>query len=387
MKNGEMVAAFEREFAAYVGAPYAIALCNGTATLHTALAALIAHEAPARHVHVPPLTMASTSIAVLHAGHVPTFRDVNRATWLMELPEKPEDSFPAIPVALYGLHYPHEGRPVIVDAAQTLQPFRDHQGRSPAFMSYSFQASKILPLGEGGMLVTEDEGLAIRARRFSSLGYKLEAGQPRIDAKMLKHPSFERHRTLGWNYRMNDLTAQEGLRLLGLPLQHALRIRQDAAALYFQAIAGCQWLTPQHVPEGSAHDYWTYALLTDTPERCLALLDAIEKHGGERPYPAWRLTYHEKAFEHLAPVVELGTTEAQNAIPDPEFFGDTGLAWNYGLCFNAESLQPRLLQFQTNDLASAERNAKALRLAIQDVERTQKVSRMFDGTVTGMLCE
>jgi hypothetical protein len=63
----------------------------------------------------------------------------------------------------------------------------------------------------------------------------------------------------------------------------------------------------------------------------------VVAHGGERPYFAWRLSYQEPALRHLAPD---------------------------GTCPVAESLQPRLLQFQANDLASAERNARALRAAI-----------------------
>ena len=75
--------AFERQFAQYVGADYAIAMCNGTATLHTALVAL--GVKPGDRVAVPPLTMASTSIAVLHAGAVPVYVDVDPDTWLMKV--------------------------------------------------------------------------------------------------------------------------------------------------------------------------------------------------------------------------------------------------------------------------------------------------------------
>jgi perosamine synthetase len=374
VKIGETVAAFERAFAEYVGAKYAIALVNGTATLHTALVALGVR--PGNRVAVPPLTMASTTIAVLHAGAVPVFCDVDERTWIMHAAGMPLDwdeltTTALLPVSLYGLHAPF-GPPdeydiaVTDDAAQTL---RRHSGC--AFTSYSFQASKILALGEGGMLVTNDEALATNAREFSSLGYRLAPDQPRIDPKTLKSPDFQRHHSLGWNYRMNDTTAAFGLRQLARA-EFLKEERHDAASCYRNAIAGCNWLTPQHVPNGSTHDYWTFAVATDTPERCLALLDAVEAHGGERPYPAWRLTYHESPFRHLVSPVNVETVPNGGhyfGYPRPDGsgtirthpFGEPG-----GICPIAESLQPRLLQMQTNNLASAARNAAALRKAIAE---------------------
>lgn len=356
MTQSTTVAAFERAFGEYVGAKYAIALCNGTATLHTALVALGVR--PGDRVAVPPLTMSATTLAVLQAGAVPEFMDVGEDMWLFQ-PTFPTDADVWIPVSLYGLHAVFGGGSMVVDAAQTLQPHRPEPTiPGPAFTSYSFQSSKILALGEGGMLVTDDEAVATRAREFSSLGYRMRADQPRIDPAVLKSPTYARHHwTLAFNYRMNEATALKGLCAMDraeLPLigaypatityergLDALReIRQRCATIYRDAIAGCSWLTPQHVPEGWTHDYWTYAVAVDTPERWPVLADAIVRHGGERPYAAWRLTYQEPAFRHLAPD---------------------------GTCPVAESLQPRLMQFQTNNLASAERNADALRKAIREV--------------------
>lgn len=361
MKNGEQVAAFEDAFSQYVGAKYAIALVNGTATLHTALVALGVQ--PGDKVAVPPLTMAATTMAVLQAGGVPVFVDVAPETWLMRDARR-ESGHRRIGVSLYGLHFPGmsimPGIELVDDAAQTLRP---HSGT--AFTSYSFQASKILALGEGGMLVTNDEGLAQAAREFSSLGYRMAANQPRIDPATIKSPTFERHHRMGWNYRMNDLTAMRGLLYLS-EAEEWLATRREAAAMYREAHAGCPWLTPQHVPEGWTHDYWTYAVaavdncglaerisvsvkwqgkeMVQTPNRLRSaaevLADSIVRLGGERPYGAWRITYHEPAFPHLAPG---------------------------GTCPVAESLQPRLLQFQTNNPRSAETNAKALKRAIAEI--------------------
>lgn len=330
MKNGETVATFEKAFSEFVGAGFGIALANGTCTLHTALLALGVE--PGDAVSVPPLTMASTTIAVLHAGAVPQFVDVDPDTWLMQR----RSCDYAIPVSLFGL------RPLdaisnhsVDDAAQTL---RKH-GPS-AFTSYSFQASKIISTGEGGMLVTDSLELATKARELSSLGYRMEATQPRIDSAVLKSPTFNRHHSIGFNYRMNDLTAAEGLKQLA-KASELLAERKQSADLYRQAVRGCAWIRPQLAPDAWEHDYWCYAVALESKALWHPFVEAIERHGGERPYSCWRVTYQEPAFRHLAPG---------------------------GICPNAEDLQPRLVQFQTNNIASAEKNAQALSRAIEELD-------------------
>ena len=327
MNKATGIATLERRFAEYVNARYAIALCNGTATLHTALAAM-GHYG---QVAVPPLTMSATTIAVLHAGCTPVFVDVDPDTWLMQ-PCKTVDV--SIPVSLYGLHYRPYSAWTIDDAAQTLRPHS-----SAAFTSYSFQASKILQVGEGGMLVTDSEAFATRAREFSSLGYRMNPRQPRIDSAVIKHPTYERHHMLGWNYRMNDVTARRAAEELS-QADWLKERRQQCADLYREAVKGCSWITPQHVPKASQHDYWAYAVALESAELWNPFAAAIVAHGGEAPYGAWRLTYQEPAFRHLA---------------EP------------GTCPVAEDLQPRLVQGQTNDVYRCEQNAYAWHAAIKEL--------------------
>lgn len=327
MSNGTAVAAFEKAFAEYVGAEYAIALCNGTSTLHTAVEAVGLYGP----VEVPPLTMSATTMSVLHAGRDVEFADVDPWTWLMQ----PTTAGVRMPVSLLGLHHTRHGSLDIDDAAQTL---RRHSGCG--FTSYSFQASKILPLGEGGMLVTNDERLARDAREFSSLGYRMDPRQPRIDPATLKHPTFPRHHAMGWNYRMSDLVAMKGREML--EMADSLKSnRRTAASFYADAIEGCPWITPQHVPDGWEHDYWAFAVALESADMWEPFVDAVERHGGERPYAAWRLTYQEPAFRHLA---------------------------EDGCCPVAEDLQPRLVLFQTNRVDVARVNADAVALAIRELD-------------------
>lgn len=325
--SGFMVKRFEKAFADLVGAKYAIAMCNGTATLHTALH-VIGVEA-GDIVAVPPLTMASTTMAVLHAGAIPLFVDVDPNYWLMG-PTKG----PSIGVSLYGL----EGDfPCIDDAAQTV---RKHKA---PLTSYSLQSSKILTCGEGGVLTTNDGQQAQTARRFASLGYPLD-GSSNIDVKRLKRPCAVRHVAMGWNYRMSDLQAAVALaQVQRFPTLSMGRV--CAGRLYLQVLqaVGADWACPQGVPKGRAHHFWCFPiLLLENGPDFKTFAAAVERHGGERPYAAWRITYHEPAFRQYEPKAG---------------------------CPVAESLQPRMVQLQTNfpDGGAGERAAVAVGRAIQEL--------------------
>ena len=315
MSYGATVRRLEQAFAKYVGAEYAIAMCNGTATLHIALECL---DMPPL-VTVPPLTMAATSAAILHAALRPWYVDVNPETWVANSPQ-------GISVSLYGAP---AGLCRIDDAAQRLGP---HDPQC-FFTSYSFQNSKHLSAGEGGMLVTNHEELADLARSLSSLGYKLDDRQPRIVKDLIKPPTAVRHINVGWNYRMSDVQAERVLESLGMA-DTILAQRAEAAHLYELACRGCSWITPQ---KGNVA-WWTYAAAVDRPWQDFT--DAIVRHGGERPYGAWRLTYTEPAYQTLPPPGPLPVVEA---------------------------LQPKIVQFQTNNIVSARRNALALQKAIEEL--------------------
>ena len=328
MKHGACVSEFEAAFADCVNAKHAIAMTNGTCTIEVALRAL--GVKPGDQVKTTALTMAATTIAILNVGAVPVYCDVNPDTWLME----PTAGW-TLPVSLYGLHVQGDW-PSVDDAAQTL---RRHGGAQ--FTSYSTQRSKIVNTGEGGVLVTNDSDLADLARSISSLGYRLPGGKSRIDSAAIKSPTYERHHVYpSQNARMNDITAVEGLTQLA-KADTLLLYRFECAALYQEVIRNTSWLTPQLVPDGWRHDYWAFAVACDTPARALQLSEAIVRHGGEKPYPAWLLSFSEPAFRRLDPG------------PDA--------------CPVARSLQPRLIQMQTNSIDSATRNAIALRKAIAEI--------------------
>src|SRR5450830_1219579 len=178
-KNNVFTARLEAKFAATFHREFAVSFVNGTATMHTALAAL--GVKPGEEVIVPPLTMSSPALAVLHHNSVPVFADVDRKTFNISA-----DSIRAnitgktravIVVSLYGLAPDYDqilkicqekGIFLIEDNAQSfLSRYKGKLvGQFGDFASFSFQASKHLTCGEGGMLVTSSEDLAGKARRF-----------------------------------------------------------------------------------------------------------------------------------------------------------------------------------------------------------------------------
>jgi perosamine synthetase len=209
--------------------------------------------------------------------------------------------------------------------------------------------------GEGGILITSDEEFADKVRRFSGLGYTMLKGDPsqgRITKEVIQDPTYERHTSIGWNYRMSELCAAVALAQVER-LDELVEQRVRIAQLYHEAAQGCQWLIPQKVPESYRHSYWTYVLKLEN-EGGFTWHDFRRKYmesGGDGIYAAWQLTYLEPAFREQR--FDAKGHPAQKYAP--------------GLCPVAESIQPRLLQFKTNymDMSIAQQKAEALARTIR----------------------
>ena len=211
----------EKLFAEKFESKYAISFANGTATLHAALAA--AGVGPGDEVIAPPLTMSSTSFAILHCGAAPVYADIDPETFLISAKSIEARVTPRtkaiMPVALYGLPPDMDAinaiaqkhkLAVIEDDAQCF--LGKYKGRTAGALgdmaSFSFQNSKHITCGEGGMVTTSDPDLAAFIRRFSSLGYgnvSAEPGKSKINKSDIVKPDFARHVALGYNYRLSEL--------------------------------------------------------------------------------------------------------------------------------------------------------------------------------------
>lgn len=368
-----MMKRLEETFAKKFGVKYAISHVNGTATMHAALAA--AGVGMGDEVIVPPLTMSATTFAVLHNNAIPVFADVDPETFNIS-PEAIRKCITPrtkaiIPVALYGLSPDIDaimeiakdyGLTVIEDDAQCfLGKYKSrYVGTSAHMSSFSFQSSKHMASGEGGMIVTDDFELATAVRRFSSLGYAgVGAGKGKITKSDIQDPDYERHVLMGWNYRMPELCAAVALAQLER-LDELVQRRIDCSQLFTSVIDNCDWLIPQKVPHGYESSYWAYVVRLAHPTITWhQFRDAYIANGGDGIYAAWQLTYLEPMFREM----QLSGKEV--------FFGkpyrdSAPQVYAHGLCPVAESLQPKLLQFKTNywDFGQAEKQVELLKRTV-----------------------
>ncbi|MGE4232538.1 MAG: DegT/DnrJ/EryC1/StrS family aminotransferase [Bacteriovoracia bacterium] len=367
--NSVFCAKLERAFAERFRCEYAISHVNGTATLHTALAAL--GVGPGDEVIVPPLTMSSPAISVLQNGSIPVFADVDPNTFNIDAKSIRKVITPKtkaiMTVALYGLPPDYDAileicrennLGLIEDNAECF--LGEYKGRLAGeighFASFSFQASKHMTCGEGGILTCNDKDLADKARKFSSLGYaSVDAKKGKISKDDIQDPNYNRHGSLGFNYRMSEVQAAVALGQLER-LEELVGIRLETAKYFDEAIAGSEFLRKQEEPSGYKNSYWAYSLVLQTKEPkkdWYRFRELFKKNGGDPYYAAWKLSYTEPLFQN----------EIQNK-------PGVWQKYNEGLCPNAEFLQPRMIQLKTNywDLGEAKAQAEVLRKTIKEYD-------------------
>lgn len=210
--GGKKIREFEANFAAYHGTKYAIAVNSGTAALHVALAA--AGIGPGDEVITTPYSFTSSASSILMHNAIPIFVDVDLKTFNIKPDEIRKAITPRtkaiIPVHLLGnpaemgeitkIAEEHKLM-VIEDCAQAIGAKYKNKlvGTIGHFGAFSFQETKNIATGEGGMVITNDDGLAERCRLFRNHG----------EAAGSKERSYVSS-VLGWNYRMTEIEAAIG---------------------------------------------------------------------------------------------------------------------------------------------------------------------------------
>jgi dTDP-4-amino-4,6-dideoxygalactose transaminase len=271
--QGPEVAAFEQEFARYVGAPHACAVSNCTTALHLALHVLGVR--PGDEVITVSHSFIATANVVRYCGSTPVFVDIDPLTFnidpsLIEQAITPRTKA-IMPVHQIGMPCDMEailriagrhGLPVVEDAACAIGSEIRTVGRwemvgrpHGTVACFSFHPRKLVTTGDGGMLTTRDPELD---RKFKLLRQHSMSVSDRV-----RHSSssvvFEEYPELGFNYRMTDIQAAVGRVQLGR-LPGMLAHRRHLAARYTSAIAEIPGLTPPHLPDYAETNYQSYAV-------------------------------------------------------------------------------------------------------------------------------
>lgn len=266
--GGRKVREFEEKFAEYHGVDYAIAVNSATAGLHISLAAVGVE--PGDEVIVPPYTFTSTATSVLMHNAIPVFVDVDPRTYCLD-PGKVEDTITPstkiiIPVHLLG--HPAEmdsikriadehGLTVVEDCAQS--PGAKYKGKLVGTIDdlgvFSFQETKNIMTGEGGMVITNDSYLAERCRMVRNHGEAVIEGKGRSYISNI----------IGWNYRMTEIEAAIGIeQLKKLDRFNEIRIRNSKfLSDKLSKIKGIN--TPYEAPD-ILHVYHVYGMAYDEKE-------------------------------------------------------------------------------------------------------------------------
>lgn len=268
--QGPKVQEFEKNVAEHLGARYAVAVTNCTAALHLALLAL--GIGPGDDVLVADYTFPATGHAVLYCGARPVFVDIDPRTYNID-PDRIEENITPSTRAIIPVHT--FGQPAAMDAI--LEVANDHdlaiiedaacalgaryRGRYAGTIGdvgcFSFHARKGITTGEGGMLVTDRDDIAVKARHLAVFG--MTAAWDRERGGTFTIPEFT---DLGYNYKMSDITAAVGVAQMRR-LDTFTERRRELARTWDRYLDGIDGITKPFIDPNTEPVYQSYVALID----------------------------------------------------------------------------------------------------------------------------
>ncbi len=286
---GPFVERFEAAFAERVGSRFAVACASGTAAIHLAL--LVLDVAPGDEVFVPSLTFVASVNPIRYVGGTPVLIDSEASTYNMdpdlvveELDRRARLGQPQ-PRAIELVHlvgHParlgnifeaaeRHGVAVFEDASEALGATYlggDDEGRAVGTIGrlgcFSFNGNKLITTGGGGMVVTDDEGLARRVKHLST--------QARLPGRAYDHDE------VGYNYRLSNLAAALGLAQLE-ELDALLSARRALAGRYDAAIAAIPAVRAAPRAAWADPSFWLYSASLDPTRTDLQRDDLLDAFG------------------------------------------------------------------------------------------------------------
>ena len=264
LTSGPAIEAFEQELAAKVQARHAVAFANGTAALHGATAA--AGLGPGDVLATSALSFVASANCARFVGASAVFVDIDPTTLNLDPKAVPKSvdalvavHYAGLPIDLSALG--HRPRVIIEDAAHSLGADTPdgpvgNCARSDMCM-FSFHPVKAITTAEGGVITTNDDGLADRLRRFRSHG---TVRRPNIGG--WAYDVVE----LAYNYRLTDVQAALGSSQLR-KLERFVSRRRELAARYRDLLADMPLELPPDAPAGFSHGYHLFAIQVDDRRR------------------------------------------------------------------------------------------------------------------------
>jgi perosamine synthetase len=315
--EGPQVKEFEEKFARLIGVKHGIAVANGTAALDIAIEAL--GVGPGDEVILPSFTIVSCLNQILRSGATPVFVDALPDTWNLD-PGGVEAAITTQTKAIIVVHI--YGLPADVDRVKTLadahaipliedsaEAHGQHLegsalGSFGTLSTFSFYSNKLITTGEGGMILSNNDDLAARARELRNLSFNPE--QRFV------------HHTIGWNYRLTAMQAALGLSQMAR-MEDLLAHKQEIGQHYQDLFAGVDELQrPLAKYRGSSNVYWVFglALAPDSALSAQEMMTQLQRRGiGTRPFffPL-----------HQQPVLARFGHDKQAPLPHSEWLGEKG---------------------------------------------------------------
>ena len=271
---GEKVREFEKRFAEFTNTKNAIAVSSGTAAIQIVLESIGIKKDD--EIIVPSFTTMPTIEPILQLGAKPIFVDIDKKTYTIDI-KKIEKSITRktkaiMPVHLYGNPADikqikkicdKRGLKLIEDCAQAHGAFYlgQHVGNFGDAGCFSFYPTKNLTvLGEGGMIITNDDKIAKKCRMIANHG---EDGR-------------YNHITIGGNYRLSEIHASIGLKQLEL-LESFIRRRRDIARQYDKLLNKKKIIIPKETKNGN-HCYHLYVIRVNRDKRN-TIIERLKKEG------------------------------------------------------------------------------------------------------------
>jgi perosamine synthetase len=283
--QGIKVQQLEQSVARYVGTKHAVAVSNGTATLHLALLAL--GVGPGDEVIIPALSYIATANVVELTGAKPVFVDIDINTFninpsLIEKAITPATKV-IMPVHEFGLGCEMSeivkiadkyGLKIIEDAACALGAKIDSRfaGSIGDFGSFSFHPRKAITSGEGGILVTNDDALASKIRILRNHGSEM------INQKL-------EFTQAGFNYRMTDFQAALVSSQLKR-LESILNKKNKLAEIYMHELSGVSQIKLPSFGPNDRHSWQSFHIVLDDSIHRDSMIDYLRDNGVGTNYGA-----------------------------------------------------------------------------------------------------